>query len=233
MHVPTNTRLPRRGALIALVALICAAVAATGFAAVTIYSNNFKSRSDFKTVRKVAGGKPCDRNWVKRKAFGITAAKGKTVCAYEPPVYADGSGADQSVKAVLKVLSEGANKKTKRGAFGFLAMRASDTTRYQLRVFPKNRRWELRRGPGSKQFPVKGKLKKIAPLDKRNTVQMRLTGDRVDVWVQGKRVVRGLSDSAAAEVSGNAVRVGLGQTRKTKRPTSGLFNLLRIDLPTP
>lgn len=227
-------RKPRRAMLIALTCSLTLAIAATGYGAVTIYDNDFKSRSEFKTVRKAAGGKACDRTWHKRKALGIKVKqKRKTTCAYEVPVYADRSGANMTVKAVFKVSSEDTTSKVRRGAFGLLAMRASNSARYQLRVFPKSGRWELRRGPASNEFPAKGKLKKAAGLDKRNKIVMQLSGDRINAWVNGKRVIKDKVDGSSAQVDGTATRVGIGQKNKAERPTTGFINLVRLDLPDP
>lgn len=222
----------RRAALIALGCVIAGSLAAGALASVTIYTNDFKAKHEFKTVSKAAGGKACERFWHKKKAFGIEAKK-KTECAYEIPVFSDGSGGNLNVKTFFKAFSANTTSKIRKGTFGFLALRASNSARYQLRVFPKGRRWELRRGPASGQFPVKGKLKQIAPFDKRNDVQMRVSGDKIDVWVQGKAVVKGLVDSSAAQVSGSGIRIGIGQANKAKRPTSGIFNKVRVDLPKP
>lgn len=233
MEPETKIRPPRKGIAAATALAVIAVTAATALASVTIYDNDFKSKPDFKSVRKAAGGKACDRAWYKQKDFGITIEKRQTECAYEPPIFADGAGADLTAKMIFKVFSENTTSKIRQGAFGFLSLRASNSTRYQLRIFPKAGRWELRRTPASSEFPVKGKLGKIAPLDERNQVQMRITDDTIDAWIQGKRVVKAKVDSDAAEVSGTAIRIGIGQANKAKRPTAGTINSLRVDLPNP
>jgi hypothetical protein len=233
MNPKARTPRSRRAFVVALAAAAAMAVAASSFGAVTIYSNDFGSRAEFKSVRKVAGGKPCDRDWYKKKALGIRIAKRSTECAYEPPVYADGPGGDLAVKAVFKVLSEDSSGKVRRGAFGLVAVRASANARYQLRVFPKSGRWELRRSPGSDAFPVEGKSGKVAEIDKRNAIQLRVTDDTIDAWINGERIVKGKVDPAAAEIGGTAVRLGIGQARKPNGPTKGTINLVRIDLPNP
>jgi hypothetical protein len=138
-----------------------------------------------------------------------------------------------TVKAVFKIFSEGTTSKIRRGAFGLLALRASNSSRYQLRVFPKSGRWELRRGPNSSEFPISGKLKKAPGLDKRAKVVMQLSGDTINASINGKHAVKDKVDPSSAEVGGTATRVGIGQNAKAARPTSGSVNLLRIDLPDP
>ena len=90
---------------IALTVTILAALAAAvpAFAGITVYSNAFKSRSDYHAITKQAGKKKkCKRNWRKKSALGVTVKGGKQVCQLKTPVEGDSPQPDLIVQVETK-----------------------------------------------------------------------------------------------------------------------------------
>ena len=139
---------PRRIRLaVALVAALALALGATvALAGVTVYTNNFSRKSQVKQL-KHADGKRCEKRW-RRKARSmlIEVKKGPGACGYRPPVEGDSDGPDHDFQAKGKLLR--ATPKGIRGsAYLAIAVRSGNSSRYELRIFPKKHKYELRRAP--------------------------------------------------------------------------------------
>jgi hypothetical protein len=222
-----------RGAapFIALAALGIAAAAA--LAGVTIYKNNLSSKAEAKELRH-AQGKHCDKSW-RRKAGSVRVdvPRGPNLCSYRPPVQGDTAGPDLDFQAKGKIL-KATPKGLRGGAYVMLDVRASKSTGYQLRVFPKGHKFQLVRLPsgGGGEFPATGTSNSIKGIDKPNVLRLSAIGDKVTAKANGKKLA-GVTDSNAAEVSGRLLEAGIGAKKSSRKPVSGTLDDLKVQVPKP
>jgi hypothetical protein len=103
----------------------------------------FQSRGDVGSFYKVAGAN-CTRKWRKHKTLGVNVGAGTNACALRSSVVADSSdpGPDQEVSASVNLAAATPAKLRKKIYLG-VAVRQSDTTRYELRLYPQIRKWQL------------------------------------------------------------------------------------------
>jgi hypothetical protein len=221
-----------RGAapFIALAALGIAAAAA--LAGVTVYKNNLSSKAEAKQLRH-AEGKHCDKSWrQKAGSVRVNVPRGPNLCSYRPPVQGDTAGPDLDLQAKGKIL-KATPKGLRGGAYVMLDVRASKSTGYQLRVFPKEHKFQLVRLPsGGGEFPAKGTSNAIKGIDKPNVLRLSAVGDKVTASANGKRLAR-VTDSNAAEVSGRLLEVGIGAKKSSRKPVSGTLDDLKVQVPKP
>jgi hypothetical protein len=140
----------------ALGAFLLAAVAAPA-APVTVALYTFQSQGDVASFYKVNGAK-CKKKWRKMKTIGLIVGKGTNACAFRSSVVADiqDPGPDQEMAASTNLASS-TPAKLRSKIYLSLAVRESNTTAYELRVFPAARKWQLiRDGRGSAGSTVLG-----------------------------------------------------------------------------
>jgi hypothetical protein len=219
-------------ALLAALAAV-SIVAAAALAGVTVYKNDFSSKSEAKQLRH-AEGKHCDKTW-RRKAGSVRVdvTKGPNLCGYRPPVQGDTPGPDFDFQAKQKLL-KATPRGIRDGVYLVLEVRSAKNTAYQLRVFPKKHKFELVRKPsgGGSGFPAKGKSNAIKGTNKPNVLRLSAVGNKVVAKVNGKKVAR-VTDSNAAEVSGRNLEVGVGNRKSTTKRASGTFDDLKVQVPKP
>ena len=141
---------------LSLAAFALAAVAAQA-GPVTIALYRFQSQGDVFSFYKVEGAK-CKAKWRKKKTLGIVVGKKTNACAYRSSVVADvqDPGPDQEMAASVN-LAVGTPATIRKKIYMGLAVRESNTTAYELRVFPAARKWQLiRDGRGSSGTTVLG-----------------------------------------------------------------------------
>ena len=119
----------------ATIALAVFAGAGIATAAVVVYNSTFKSRTEFKEVRKFEGGKPCRKFWRGKKTFGIEVKKGPVQCDFRTPVTGDSKEPDHEIDGSAAVLKSTA-KRVRRDAYVGVALRADESSRCELRVVP-------------------------------------------------------------------------------------------------
>src|SRR5919198_1918165 len=160
----------KRG-IVALVGAVLAfgLAAAVALAGVTVYKNNFSSRAEVREVKRVEGGKHCDRRWRKKaKSVRIEVTKGPERCGYEPPVQGDSDRPDHTFKATGKLLKQ-TSRRVRGGAYVAVAVRVGKNSAYELRIFPARKKYQLRRDPsGGGGFPAKGTSSAIKGVNKPN-----------------------------------------------------------------
>ncbi len=212
-----------------LVALVSSVGIAT--ASVVIYNNPFKNKAGFREVRKFNGKKACKRSFAgKKKGFGAEVRKGPLQCDYRTPVTGDAKEPDHEIEVSATVL-DSTPKGVRKGAYVGVALRADKSSRYELRVFPDKRRWELRRKPdgGGADFPAEGSggIKKTG---KANTLKLRAFGAKVTAFVNGKTVATA-TDGKPGDLDGRKTMILAGTKGKTKSSAEMTFQDLRIRIP--
>jgi hypothetical protein len=224
----------RRRAITAGAALAFAALTTLAAAGVLVYENDASSRSEYRELRKLGGGKACGRFGRKDEVFGIEVRKGPADCALRTPVTADGKKPDHELEAKAKVLRKETARALRDEVFVAVAVRASADSYYQLRVFPKDERWELRRKPKGDGFPITGPPNPPIEGRKANELRVQAFGRTVSAWINGEKVVNGFADpNPPKQVDGTKTLISLGHRKDTKRNASGFFDELKIRLPNP
>ena len=220
----------KRIALTATILAAVAAIAVPAFAAVTVYKNNFSSKSDYASVTKQSGKKKkCKRNWRKKSALGVTTKGGKQNCALKTPVESDSVRADLTVQVVAKV-TESTEKAARKGAYVGVSVRSGRKEGYVLRVFPKTRKWELLK---NRVVVEKGDDKVVKGMKKKNKLEISARGDRIIGKVNGKKQVS-YKDPAPDEVKGLGTGVVHGISQKVKKKNAvAFFDKLKVGVPKP
>jgi hypothetical protein len=231
MAPPRRTRLAVAVLVAALALGLAAAVALAG---VTVYANNFSRKSEAKQLKHV-DGKRCDKRWRKKaQALLIEVKKGPGACGYRPPVEGDSDGPDHDFQAEGKLLK--ATPKGLRGsAYVAIAVRAGKSSHYELRVFPKKHKYELRRAPtdgGAGGFPKTGKTRAIKGVNKRNVLRLKAFGNKVTATVNSRKVAQ-VTDSNAGQVGGRRLEVSVGNKRSTNKDVVVSLDNLKLQVPNP
>lgn len=212
-----------------IVAVLIAGVG-VATAAVAIYTNAFSSRGDFKALKKTGGGKACGKSWRGKKQLLIRVKRRQTQCDFRTPVTGDGKEPDHEIDAratVLKSTARGA----RRDAYVAVALRADDSSRYELRVFPHTQSWELRREPGRQGFPIEGTDDGIGGLGKTNRLRLRAFGSTITARVNKERVVPESVDPNPGQLSGRRTLIAGGNAGRANQGAEVSFKNVRILLP--
>ena len=90
-----------------------------------------------------------------------------------------------------------------------VAVRSGKSSGYELRIFPKRHKFQLRRSPsgGGGGFPAKGRSRAIKGVSKPNIVRLKAVGNRVTARVNGTQLAK-VTDSNAGQVDGRKLEVG-------------------------
>lgn len=217
---------------IALTISIFAALvaAAPALAGITVYSNAFKSRSDYHAITKQSGKKKkCKRNWRKKSALGVTVKGGKQTCQLKTPVEGDSRQPDLIVQVEAKVTEKTA-KAARKGAFVGVTVRSSRKDGYTFRVIPKTRKWELLE---DKVVLEKGKDKAVKGIKKKNMLEIRAKGDTIVGKVNGKSMVS-YKDPSPDDIKGTGTGLAYGIKEKVKKKEAvAFFDKLKVQVPNP
>jgi hypothetical protein len=227
------SRAKRRGipGLIGAVTLL-AALAATAFAVVDIYSNGFNSRHSFKEIQSADGGKKCERHWSKKRGqMKVELGKAPGVCTYKLPVQGDGSQPDHRLEAKGKIV-KATKRKVREDAYLTLAVRVGAGDRYELRVFPKTQEYSLRRQPAGAGFPANGTNAEIGKIGAKNALLLIAEGNEIRAKANGTDLAT-VNDANASEIGGAKLEFGVGSEADSKKDTVGTFSKLRVSIPNP
>jgi len=210
--------------------LVALLAAGSALAAVGVYSTSFSKRSDVRAMTKLSGNrKACEREWRDKSSLGVTVKGGKEDCALSTPVEGDSDQPDHIVQVVAK-LTRGTDRKTRDEAYLGVAVRASRKESYELRVFPKQRRFQLLK---SGQVLERGRDNKIAGLAKKNKLELRAIKDDVAAKVNGKKLAT-FKDENAEQVTGRKTAVTFGSRKNSKKAkVKGFFDQLKVQVPAP
>lgn len=215
--------------LIALTVATLALVFAAGAVAnVLVYQNGFGKKKDFKQLVKLQGGGKCKDQWKGEKSFGIRVNKGRRNCLWRTPVQGDRNRPDHVLQAVTKVRKR-TNKRIRRKVYAGLAVRANRKSGYEVRVFPKGRRFELLKNG---ETIAGGRNKAINALDKRNQIRLSALKNTVIAKVNGRRLAK-FTDRAAEEVAGQKTAIAFGSEAKANKDGFGVIDRVKVLVPSP
>lgn len=197
-------------------------------ASVLVYQTDFGKKQDVQRVDKLVGGKSCAKSWKGKSALGFKVKEGRKNCMLQTPVEGDGKQPDHVIVASAKVLKE-TSKKVRADVYAGVALRANVKSAYELRVFPKGRRFVLLKNGGKIE---EGKADDLNPLGKRNQLRLEASGGNITAAVN-KKTVATFRDDDPAEVRGRKTALTFGSEARSNKDGYGLFANVKVFVPTP
>ena len=199
--------------LLAALAVGLLACAVAGAAMIGIYRNSMGSLAQRKQMVKLSG-RSCDRAGVSG-AMRVTIGKKTSACSFRTPVL----GRDLEIAATERLLS-GTPANLQRKAYLGLELRAGGGAKYQLLVFPRQRKAQLIKltGEGSKYLAIAKNEKAILGVNEANKLRLRAVNvtsgpekgqARLFAYVGGT-LVGEATDDGAGDLSGRASAVTVG-----------------------
>ncbi len=210
----------RIAALAALLVAVLALVPSAGAALIGLYRNNMDSEALRGQILKLSGER-CARGG-SSSAFRIVVGKQTKECSYRTPVL----GRDLEIAATERLLS-GTPKSIQRGAFLAVDLRSGGGARYQLAVYPLQRKAQLRKvlADGSVEYlDIEKDLAEVGGADKANELRLRAfnvtSGDEKGnchllAFVGGK-LVSDVTDEGAGDLTGSASGFSVGSAKFAK-----------------
>jgi len=228
-------RFLRTGVLAALLATAVFASAASA-ALVTIYRNPMDSKAQLAEILKLSG-QSCDRSGTGH-ALRVTIGKRTEECAYRTPPL----GRNLEIAATARLLS-GTPKSLQKSTFVALNLRSGGGARYQLAVYPLQRKSQLRkiRPDGTIEYlDIEKDLSMVRGLDKANELRLRAfnttEGDekgncRILAFVGGQQVSN-VVDEGAGDLTGEASGFSVGSAKAAKGAQAS-FDDVVVRVPSP
>lgn len=221
-----------------VVMVVAALIPAAGASAamVGIYRNSMETTALRGQIVKLAG-RSCGRGGLEG-ALRITVGKATRECSYRTPVL----GRDLEIAATEQLLG-GTPKALKRKAFLGLELRAGGDARYQLAVFPVQRKVQIRKllADGTmKYLDVEKSVRGVKGVGRPNQLRfsaLNVTSGpdrgicRLRAYVGG-RLVAEATDAAAGELGGRASGVSVGATTNARGVTASVDDIV-VRVPSP
>jgi hypothetical protein len=226
----------RFGAIFAAACLIGLLVAASvGAAMIGVYRNGMETTAQRSQLVKLAGAS-CTRggsDGALRVALGMKT----DACAFRTPVL----GRDLEISATERLLS-GTPKAALQKAYLALELRAGAGAKYQLLVFPLQRKAQLVKvtEAGSEYLAIEKDLKNVMGVNKANALRLRAINARsgpdrgkakLSAFLGGELVAEA-TDEAAGELSGSAAAVAIGATKNANGVIGSVDDVV-VRVPSP
>lgn len=229
---------PLRTVVCALLAVgLVAASSAAAAGLIGIYRNPMASKGQLRQVAKLSGER-CGRAGT-GSALKVTVGKATKECTYSTPV----QGRDLEIAATARLLGE-TPKAVQRAAYLALDLRAGGGARYQLTVYPLQRKAQLRKvlADGAIEYLdiEKDLTDQVGGADKANKLRLRafnvVSGDekgncRILGFV-GAQPVLEATDAGAGDLGGRASGFSLGSA-KVAKGAQATFDDVVIRVPSP
>lgn len=222
--------------LVAVLGSLAIASAAIGANAIAIYGNNLDSTAKRSQVVKTSG-RSCDRGGSPR-ALRVTVGKRTDECIFRTPVV----GRDLEIFGTARLLS-GTPRPIRKRTFLALNLRTGGGGKYQLAVFPLQRKFQLRKDlpDGSRKFLAVGKrIRRIHGVNRANVLRLRafnMTGTRdkddcrLLVFIGDKRLAV-VTDDHAGPLKGRYAGISVGSSRNAAGAVASFDDLL-VRVPSP
>jgi len=206
-----------------LTAIVLAALAAgvlvcstAGAAMIGIYRNSLDSTAQRSQLIKLFG-RSCARGGGDT-TLRVTIGKRTDACSYRTPVL----GRDLEIGATERLLS-GTPKTLQRKAYLAVELRAGGGAKYQLLVFPLQRKVQLIKvtPDGSEYLAIEKSVSTVMGINKANTLRLRAINTRTGAekgqaklfGYIGRDLVVEATDEGAGELTGRASAVAVGATK--------------------
>jgi hypothetical protein len=230
-------KLRRTAACLAVLATALTLASGAGAALIGIYRNGMETDAQRAQIVKLSGDR-CGRGGSSH-AFQIVVGKRTRECAYRTSVV----GRDLEIAAVERLLSP-TPKSVRRKAFLAVNLRAGGAgARYQLAVYPFQRKAQLRKTLGDGQIKylhIERKLSTIKGIDEANELRLRAfnitsgpgRGDCRILAFVGGRLIADVTDEAAGELQGRASGFSVGAATDAKGAVASVDDVT-IRVPNP
>ena len=221
---------------VAATAAVSILAASAGAATIGIYRNGMETATQRARVVKLSGER-CRRGGSSH-AFRIVVGKRTKECAYRTPVV----GRDLEIAATERLL-RGTPKDVRRRAFVAVSLRSGGGARYQLAVYPVQRKVQLRKSRTDgrvKYLRIEKKVSSVKGIDRANELRLRAfnvtSGPekgkcRIRAFVGGK-LVADVTDAAAGELKGRASGFSVGSAKNAKGAVASVDDVM-IRVPSP
>lgn len=211
------------------------ATALAGGAMIGIYRNSLDSLAQRKQLVKLAG-RSCSRE-AGTGLVKVTIGKRTSSCSYRTPVL----GRDLEIAATERLLS-GTPKALQNAGYVGLELRAGGGAKYQLLVFPKQRKAQLIRiaGREAKYLAVAHNAAGVKGVNQANVLRLRAVnltkgpdkGHAQIIAYVGKALVGEAVDAAAGDLSGRASTVTVGATKNANGLVASVDDVV-VRVPSP
>jgi hypothetical protein len=207
-----------------------------GAALIGVYRNSMESKGQLAQVLKLSG-KRCGRSG-SGGAFLVVVGKETKECSYRTPVL----GRDLEIAATESLLSK-TPKSVLQSAYLAVDLRAGGGARYQLAVFPLQRKAQLRKvlADGTIEYLAIAKnVAEIGGADKANQLRLRAfnvtSGDergncQLIAFIGGQQVAEA-TDDGAGDLSGRASGFSVGSTKSAKGAQASVDDVV-VRVPSP
>lgn len=201
-----------------------------------IYRNSMESKGQLAQVIKLSG-KRCGRSG-SDGAFQIVAGKETKECSYRTPVL----GRDLEIAVTATLLSK-TPKPVQRAAYLGVDLRAGGGARYQLAVFPLQRKAQVRKvlADGTIEYlDIEKNVAGIGGADKANQLRLRAfnitSGDergncQLSAFIGGQLVAE-VTDQGAGDLTGSASGFSVGSTKNAKGAQASVDDVV-VRVPSP
>jgi hypothetical protein len=229
-------RLRLTAALPAAFAATLAVAAAAGATLVPIYRDSMETTAQRGQLVKLSGAN-CKRGGSKH-ALRVVVGKHTAECAYRTPVV----GRDLEIAATERLLS-GTPKGLQKKVFLAIGLRAGGGAKYQLTVFPRQRKVQLRKylGGGSiKYLAIEKAVSKVGGINAANQLRLRAFNitsgpeqGQCDLFAYvGGKLVANVTDPGAGEMTGRASSVSVGSTNSAAGAVASIDDVV-VRVPSP
>ncbi len=229
-------RLLRITAVASLLAATLVFASGAGADLIGLYRNNMDSDGLRSQILKLSGER-CARGG-SSTAFRIVVGKQTKECSYRTPVI----GRDLEIAATARLLSA-TPKAVQQGAYLALDLRSGGGARYQLAVYPLQRKAQLRKilaDGGIEYLEIAKDVVGVGGADKANELRLRAfnvtTGDekgncQLLAFVGGELVAE-VTDEGAGDLSGGASGFSVGSAKVAKGAQASVDNVV-VRVPGP
>jgi hypothetical protein len=213
--------------------LACSTAAA---AMIGIYRNDLETLSQRSQLVKLSG-RACGRGGVEG-GLRVLIGKRTDACALRTPVV----GRDLEIATEQRLLS-GTPKSLQRKAYLGVELRAGGGAKYQLRVFPRQRKVQLLKvtGERTRYLAIAKNVDAVEGVNELNAVRLRATnvisgpekGKAELVGLLGRGKVVEASDPAAGELEGRSSAVVVGATANNANGVVAKIESIVVRIPSP
>jgi hypothetical protein len=229
-------RLLRTAVFALLLASALAFASSAGAALIGIYRNSMESKAQLAQVLKLSG-KRCGRSG-SNGTFQIVVGKETKECSYRTPVI----GRDLEIAATERLLSA-TPKPAQHSAYLAVDLRAGGGARYQLAVFPLQRKAQVRKvlADGTIEYlNIAKDVAGIGGLDKANQLRLRAfnvtsgegRGNCLLSAFIGGELIAEVTDEAAGDLTGAASGFSVGSAKNAKGAQASVDDVV-VRVPSP
>lgn len=231
-------KLLRTSFLAALVVVVLVVSSVASAALVGIYRNPMENKGQLGQLVKLSGAR-CARGG-SDGAFLVTVGKATKECSYRTPVL----GRDLEIAATMRLLPRmQVSKAIQRSAYLAVDLRAGGGARYQLAVYPLQRKAQVRKllSDGTVEYlDIEKEVAAVGGLDQPNQLRLRAfnvtageeKGNCQILAYVGGQLVAEVTDDGAGDLGGRASGFSLGSNRVAKGAQASVDDVI-VRVPGP